>query len=41
MFCLNGEDEEDDPPQPDSGKDFYFLFLNFLQSKLTFSEAFF
>lgn len=27
MFCLNEEDEEDDPSQSDSGKDFYFYSL--------------
>lgn len=33
MFCLNEEDEEDDPSQSDSGKDFIFkVFLKFLPS---------
>lgn len=40
MFCLNEEDEEDDPLQPISGNDFLLtLFENFLPSKVTFPEA--
>lgn len=27
MFCLNEEDEEDDPLPPISGKDFYWIYL--------------
>lgn len=27
MFCLNEEDEEDDPLPPIAGKDFYWIYL--------------
>lgn len=34
MFCLNEEDEEDDPSPSDPGKDFILKFLHKLSRSL-------
>lgn len=40
MFCLNEVDEEDDPSQSDSGKDFIFkVFLNFPSERGSFLRS--